>query len=371
MTYYTHIWNHAGKTFPIIGGLHTAYSLKELLIAIDQKKLKGYKAAPERWLHWPAFAYFFDGPLEDHYRELLLIGNLDNDVVQLPVSFIDRLEKLRELFKAEFKDLQDYRDAMAIVKCKDRPDRHRISIWVSNAKEALNLRTGQFGHMRQLVAVSENQPTGKRGKDSKKAIGSPADLFAFMGVPAEKLEDLLESILNGDMKLAEGLSMAKEFKTVSVLQRHFEKSINELFAQPWKQRAQLLREKLWITWEKVKERVPAVEPQSVIYRHYFTKKKLSALEARAWENWVKTVKDSYARNPFVSRLVRGAVKVPVLSVTFQALLNAEQRGRLGKEAVKFETVMSSDESHGVLLINDTTQNLANYLEIKSANFGKC
>jgi hypothetical protein len=184
------------------------------------------------------------------------------------------------------------------------------------------------------IIKRENQPTGKRGKDSKKAIGSPADLFAFMGVPAEKLEDLLESILNGDMKLAEGLSMAKEFKTVSVLQRHFEKSINELFAQPWKQRAQLLREKLWITWEKVKERVPAVEPQSVIYRHYFTKKKLSALEARAWENWVKTVKDSYARNPFVSRLVRGAVKVPVLSVTFQALLNAEQRGRLGKEAVK-------------------------------------
>ena len=346
--------------------------------------MKGYEEVPERWLNWPAQLYLTVEPVHQHYREFLLIGNMDNDVVQLPVSFPDRLGKFRELFKMEFATLEDYRKALKAAKSKHHPDHARVENWANSCKEALNIRTGQFGHMRSLVCVSdktwellvriikrENEAVGKGGKSKKKHIGSAADLFPFMGIPGEKLDDVLESILRGDMKLREGTQIAKEFKSVTSLQRNFERTINELYGQPSKNKAKFEAADTWITWEKVKKRVPAVESQSVAYRQYFLgKQTMKPLEKRQFSHWVETVKASYARNPWSKKTGgNNAFKAPVVPPVFKSMLTAAQRSRIGKEDVKFETVLSEDEKHGVLLINDVTENLSNYLELKSGNFG--
>jgi len=64
---------------------------------------------PDSWNPWPCQAYFFEDDVENHWSELLAIGNIEKESIALPVSFVDKFMKLRELFVREFGSAENYR----------------------------------------------------------------------------------------------------------------------------------------------------------------------------------------------------------------------------------------------------------------------
>ena len=113
---------------------------------VDEQRLPGYQEAPPKWSCWPAFGYFFVEPLEHWWRELVLLGNMDNEVLQLEVSFLDRVLKLRELFVKEFPTMADYKAACLASKGKGEGAKKLVE-WNNACMDALNVKAGQFGHM--------------------------------------------------------------------------------------------------------------------------------------------------------------------------------------------------------------------------------
>src|SRR6185503_12317100 len=71
---------------------------------------------PDAWNPWPCQAYFFSDDVDNHWSELLAIGNIDNESIALPVSFVNKFGKLRELFIKEFGSAAKYRELATIAK---------------------------------------------------------------------------------------------------------------------------------------------------------------------------------------------------------------------------------------------------------------
>jgi hypothetical protein len=76
------------------------------------------------------FWLLFYEDLPHWWKELVLLGNLDNDVLQLEVSFLDRVAKLRELFVGTFPTLDRYKECCEAKKKID-PDYElgMLAVW--------------------------------------------------------------------------------------------------------------------------------------------------------------------------------------------------------------------------------------------------
>ena len=50
-----------------------------------------------RVLNWPCIGYFYEDALANHWEELVALGNIDNEPLNLETTWYDKLVKLREL----------------------------------------------------------------------------------------------------------------------------------------------------------------------------------------------------------------------------------------------------------------------------------
>ena len=88
-----------------------------------------------------------------------MIGNIDNESIALPVSFVDKFMKMRELFLREFGNAENYRKLASTAKAdfqKETEATKKLQRFVNLTQKALVLRSGTYGHMRSLVALDDD-----------------------------------------------------------------------------------------------------------------------------------------------------------------------------------------------------------------------
>ena len=137
------------------GGLHSRETLALCIQEIMEGVNENLPEVPDTWVQWPCTSYFFVDSLENHWKELLVLGNMDNESIHLQVSFSDKISKLRELFLNEFKSEEEYRKVAKLCRAGKKEQVARMNTFNEDAQAAVNVKVGQFGQFRSLVAMSE------------------------------------------------------------------------------------------------------------------------------------------------------------------------------------------------------------------------
>ena len=238
----------------MVGGTHTTLGLQETMDEIDRGDHPHRTEIPDSWNPWPCQAYFFEDSVENHWSELLAIGNIDNESIALPVSFVNKFMKLRELFVREFGSAENYRKLANIARSdskKKTPASAQLQKFSDLTQKALVLKIGTYGHMRSLVALDEENfqkltrvlyrdfPLARgRGKPRKKdeekdakplrPIGAATEILEFANLPSKTLSDILDSLLDGHMTLKDEKKEAREAKALIRMVNEFEKRFNDI-----------------------------------------------------------------------------------------------------------------------------------------------
>jgi hypothetical protein len=303
-----------GEDLVAIGGMHTSVGLVNVIAKIESGECVNpeLNSIPEAWLNWPCVAYFYEDGLENHWQELLALGNIDNESIHLKVSFYDKLTKLRELFLATFTTVDKYRKLAKESKARSKEATQRIERFKTQACKALVLEVGQLGHMLSIVNHDDTiynlylrvikrdvqQPQisktkGKReiGRKNKAPMGSANELVPFLNLPPVKLQELLEGMVDGTLTPAMAKGIAELYNSKARCLRHIEAKFNEKFGQKNKTRAK--GKGLWKDYKEIVEILPDVQRQLNTWQVPFSKARLNPIESKAFDAWVDKVYESY------------------------------------------------------------------------------
>ena len=66
---------------------------------------------PRAWISWPTKTYWLPGKMEDYYDDLLIMGNWDNENIQMQLTFSDKIQGVRRLFVRVFGTPAGYANA--------------------------------------------------------------------------------------------------------------------------------------------------------------------------------------------------------------------------------------------------------------------
>lgn len=379
-----------------MGGLHTAVCIQQLSRNIEEGTCTNPNLTdvPQGWLEWPCKPYFFPKSLEFYWRPLLALGNIDNESIQLEVTWYGKVSKCRELFVRRFGTYEQYKqDLEDATKPTGAVAKELIAEWCDGVKEALQIRQSQFAHMRQIVCQPESlwllydkllrreykkyeRKQSRKGKSTKtvtttqegyEPMGSPNELFPFLGLPSSVLEPLFQLVLEGRITFKAAQVDAMEWKATARLARVFEERFNELGGMHHKTRAK--RAGKWISFDAVQAKVVDVARQAQSWTQTFgaKRKKMTPYESNAFQEFVEQARTAYYN------LGKKEKKTVDLPPQFSLILTEEQKRALrGGQDVKFDVVESkAGGSHSVLLINDANEALGHYLNSKECKFGAC
>ena len=93
------MYNHGCYVF---AGQHTRLSVVVGSRSKSIKKQTGGSGVPPEWLNWKTRFLALPGPLVQYQRELDVIGEFDNEPINLPPSFKDRIFKLRDRWASKW-----------------------------------------------------------------------------------------------------------------------------------------------------------------------------------------------------------------------------------------------------------------------------
>jgi len=377
-----HIKATKGCALYCCGGLHTRETLALCIEEIIEGINEHLPEVPDTWVQWPCTSYFFTDALENHWKELLVLGNMDNESIHLQVSFADKVSKLRELFVNEFTSEAEYRKVAKLCRAGKAAPTARMTAFNEDAQAAINVKVGQFGHFRSLVAVSEESfdmiwriitrdyPAAKGISDdpdrklsgggrSVREIKNPQPLFEFMNLPDETLQEILSSILDGTVDINTARKDAKEMKAGARMAKAFESRFNELGGI----RGRGAHKKPgYVKFGKVLEKLPHLKDESHLFMSLFEKTANLKLDAkRQFDGYVDTAFNLYQKQ---GKVVVGS-KMPR---QFKNLLNEAQK-KVSLAEAKFKLIQAPEGVSATLVINDRTENLEIYLQRKSCKFG--
>jgi hypothetical protein len=264
-----------------------------------------------------------------------------------------------------------------------------IAQWCKGVQDALVLYESQFAHVRQIVANDEetwllfdrlmqreykqfDRKPARQGKASKRTsttaprkegygpMGSPNELFPFLGLPSNLLVPLFQNVLEGRIAFRAAQRQGIEYKSWISLGKEFEKRFNALEGQANKSRA--IKKGKWVFLNDIRRKVVDVSRQCQPWLGVFEHKR-QKLTPR--EIFVETTRQAYINAGKPKR------KTADLPRQFQLMVTEEQkRATKGGGDTKWNVVESqTGGTNGVLLINDSNENLGKYLNPKEAKFG--
>ena len=79
-----------GEDLVAVGGMHTSVSVGTVLVQIENKACNNPELTRilQAWLEWPVVAFFYEDALSNHWQELVALGNIDNEAINLQVAWV-------------------------------------------------------------------------------------------------------------------------------------------------------------------------------------------------------------------------------------------------------------------------------------------
>lgn len=315
------------------------------------------------YLNWPTKAIFlptnYDNP---HFLfPLLCLGNLDNETLQLPVTYIDRALKARELFCYSFPDgVEEYKKKDQDTKVKKADLGKQIQMTLLCAPQTA-------GSYRNLVAVDQDvwdlfmvilgndylkaeefekqkKKKGKLTHRKQKPLNSAACLAPFLGLPSPLIKELLTKVTYGEIPLKVAQTDAINIKSLQKLIAGFEK-----LANPGLERD----DSKYLTWETFKNNHPTLAAV------------LESTELPRFALQSRTISDLHAFQDAVFRALRAANIIQNKEVkenfNFNELLNETAIDQIGEKV----HVFSASGKGSVMAINCSTEVLPSYFKLSS------
>ncbi len=210
-------------------------------------------------------------------------------------------------------------------------------------------------------------------KTESKPMNSPNELLPFFVLPDNDKKELLEDVVAGRIKLAAARKIAEQRASETRAFREVEKIFNAQMGQLNSSRAK--KKNLWVSYDKIVQAVPTLPGQLQRFKVAFSKVKLVPIERTKFNSWVSTVVDAYkkATSSSSSKSSSSSVKAGSgIPRSFQVLVHKNQKKiKEGDERKWFFVESLSGPPTAAMLINDTTQNLRNYIGANEAELGKC
>jgi len=368
--------------------MHTSQAVVNVIATIESGTCINpeLNTIPEAWLNWPCVGYFYADGVQNHWQELVALGNIDNESISLKVSFYDKLIKLRELFLLTFKTVENYKELAKESKSrkKEKQSGNKIEVFRQQATKALVLEIGALGHMLSIVAhddviyglylrvikrdIQAPAPTKTKTKRDgtrkhSAPMGSANELVPFLNLPPVKLQELLEAVVEGTMTQQQARGVAELYNSKARCLRELEKKFNVKFGQSNKSRA--IKKGRWKTYKDIVEKLPDVQRQLAVWSVPFSKGRLTAVEIDAFDSWVDKLFTAYKESK------QGRRKSLMEAVPEQFLVGMVKEQKALQENKKWAVVEAlGGVSNAALIINDRTEKLEQYLRVKDSKFGK-
>ena len=386
-----------GEQLAAVGGMHTSTSASNVMEQIEQGTSRNptlnAEGIPREWLNWPCIGYFYEDALANHWEELVALGNIDNEPLNLETTWYDKLVKLRELILNHFKTEGKLKDILKQAKTRGdegKGAKAELDFFDKGVQKCLRLKKGYFGHTRSIALKPEElfklyiqiitrnyvdvgkkmkkkpKPVQQEGEEQvKKYMGSPNELHTFIPLPDNEATQLLSEVVNGEISLAAARKQAEVMIASSKCTTTFESAFNSFGGQKHKQRA--ISKGKWISYDEVVKRFPTIPQALRSWKQNFqsNKQRLTPTEKKAFESFVGTWYHSYKDSLKVG--ITAPVSVPL---QFQLVLSNKAKEQANLQDRPWQIVQSlhGDQS-AVLLINDGTENLGKYLSQNESKFG--
>src|SRR6185503_745019 len=239
--------------------------------------------------------------------------------------------------------------------------------------------------MRSLVALDEDNfakltrvlyrdfPLARgRGKPRKKEdeekegkplrpIGAATEILEFANLPSRTLSDILDALLQGILTLKDARKEAREAKALIRMVGEFEKRFNGI-VNPTKSHKKR-KPGRWVTYDQVCAKSEAIGRQSAIWTGHFVK------QGRKMAAELNQQFDTYVSLGVQVWKLQGKVSISQsIPREFKLYLNDAQK-KLKEDAVKWKIVKSLVGTNPCLLLNDRTEALEKYLNVKSVKLG--
>lgn len=226
-----------GKQTFVIGGRHTKCAAVRYIEFMGDKIFRDCGM----YVKWPSTGVFLPGDWKDEkfLFPLICAGTKDNQILQLPMTFVDRCLSARRLFTFMFPKLEDYTNA----------NQERKSNFGRQIQVSLGVAHQTSGSFRSLVAVdeavwplflsilnndyikAEEVEKARKAKKSYKpkkgaAAQSNAPLNHFIGLPTNVVVPLLQKVTTGQLPLKTAQLEALHLKCYFKLVTAFESAAN-------------------------------------------------------------------------------------------------------------------------------------------------
>lgn len=338
-----------------IAGLHTK---KAAVKFINYYGVEIIKSRYPDYLRWPTKAIFLPRSWkdDDFLYALIAVGTMDNEPLQLQVSYLDRAMKARSIFMNMFKDEVEYKNASPEVK----------SAFGKRLEMTLCLPSQTAGSFRSLVSVSSQvwtlfliillndyvkaeevekaRVSGKRYKHRKgQPLQSGSCLNSFIGLPNSIIVDFLDRVSNGKMSLSAARADALAIKAYNRLVVAFEQFANVGIPQGHEK---------YITYREFANNHPKLAQT------------LEGSELKRFMIAGRTGVDDNAFQSAVSRvlvaanLAKGVATETKGPNSLRELLNTAAEAQLEEKVVIVNTTQSS-----ILCINCKTEDFASYFKL--------
>lgn len=337
-----------------IAGLHTK---KAACKFIEYKTLEVIQQYFRDYLLWPCKAIFLPRSWKDDefLYALIALGSMDNESLQLQVSFLDKAMKARTIFTTMFKNEVEYKKATSEEK----------NAFGQRLEMTLIIPAQTAGSFRSLVSVNESVWTlflcillndYVKAEEVEKArlhnrpykprkgipMQSGASLVPFLGLPSTTVIALLERVTTGKMTLTAAKNEAILIKAYQKLVIGFERVANIGIDK---------KDQRYITYSEFRLNHP---------------KLAQALEATELKRFSMTGRSGVDENAFqaaVSRVLAAANIIQhgqdsQLGGSLKDLLNSTAENQLEEKVVLITAPQSS-----ILCINCKTEDLASYFKL--------
>lgn len=338
-----------------IAGLHTK---KAAVKFIEEKTLEYINKYHRDYLMWPTKAIFLPRSWKDDefLYALIALGSMDNESLQLQVSFIDRACKARSIFQNMFKNEIEYKQATQEQKNE----------FGQRLEMTLVLPAQTAGSFRALVSVNESvwnlflmiilndyikaeevekaRLANRPYKPRKTApLQSGATLVPFLGLPTPTIVALLDAVTTGKMSLNAAKNEAILIKSYQKLVSGFERIANIGIDKS---------DKKYVTYNEFRLNHP---------------KLAQALEATELKRFSMTGRSGVDENAFQAAVKRVLAAANIIQgghdgkvETLKDLLNSAAERQLEEKVTLINTSQSS-----IMCINCKTEDLPSYFKIQA------
>lgn len=334
-----------------IAGLHTK---KAACRFIDIHTLDVVRLEYRDYLEWPTKAIFLPKSWkdDDFLYALIALGSMDNEILQLQVSFLDRAVKARSIFCNMFADEVVYKNATPAQKTE----------FGKRLEMTLILNPQTAGSFRSLVSVNvevwnlflcillndyvkieEIEKARNSKKPYKHRKGTPlqssAALLPFLGLPTNTIILLLDMVTTGKISLTAAKNEAIMIKAYQKLVSGFEKIAN----------VGIKKDDInYLTYKEFTLNYPKLA------------KSLEGTELKRFSITSRSGVDENAFQAAVGRVLSAihGKKVAAKIGSLEDLLHIEVQAQMEEKVVLIKTAQNE-----ILCINCKTENLSSYFKL--------